>query len=252
MKNMKLSYSHPLVKLGLTKDEVACYTLLNNKGSLTAIEIAKGINIVANSVYRLLDRLSEKGFVTELDTSPKTFQVIPPTVAIEAYAKLQTKQVTEFTLQGIKLLSSSEDSTPSTKIEVITSRKQMFSSYVDLAKNAKEEILIISIGEPVPDDIKLVNRDALERGANIKFIAHKYDKENQDLLKIWLRSGLEVKHYKDRGYHLMVFDGKHSVLSVSNPERPAERNGIIIYSEDLSHALRIYFYNIWEKSIDIK
>ena len=50
-----------------------------------------------------------------------------------------------------------------TKIETLTGWEKMMNKYVNLAQEAKKEILIISIGEPVPDEVKLVNRDVLEK-----------------------------------------------------------------------------------------
>ena len=44
-----------------------------------------------------------------------------------------------------------------------------------LAAEAREEILVIAIGDPVPEEIVLSNRDALQRGLEMKFLFHRFD-----------------------------------------------------------------------------
>jgi sugar-specific transcriptional regulator TrmB len=242
--------SPALVNLGLTIDEAKCYTVLSNEGSLSASSLAKNIGILPNAVYRLIYGLKEKGFVVELDTRPVKFQAISPSVAIEAYSQAKIKNLEELKTSAINDLANKPGSSQ-TKIDILTGRSAMFARGAELIREAKKEVLIISIGEPVPDEIKLANRDALEKGVSIKFIAHKYDKDNADLLKSWVKMGLEVRHFPDKGYHLSVTDGAKTLLSTSNPANPAERVSMVINSVDLSNAIRNYFYSVWEKALPI-
>ena len=85
----------PLVKLGLSHDDVACYIELVHRGSLRASELAQAVNIFPNAVYRIIDRLKQKGFVVVLDTHPVTFQAIPPQVAINAFVQRQAQALEE-------------------------------------------------------------------------------------------------------------------------------------------------------------
>lgn len=128
----------------------------------------------------------------------------------------------------------------------------MYKIFAELAKQAEKEILVISIGEAVPDDVKLAHRDAKERGVVQKLIFHLYDKTNEEILRSWIAMGVEVRHYPDWGFHLMVFDGKRSILVTNNPKETAERTGMVIYSEGLSKSLRDYFYSVWKKATPIK
>ena len=128
----------------------------------------------------------------------------------------------------------------------------MFSLYVTLTESATREILIVSIGESVGDEIKLANRDALERGVVIKMIAHRYDKSNKELLQNWVSMGIEVKHVQDWGFHLVVFDGEKSILSINNPNHTEERISLFIENKGLSEALRIYFFTQWKNAQSIK
>src|SRR3990167_2754843 len=88
-----------LVKIGLSEDEALAYHTLLRQGSLFAATIAHHLNVLPNAVYRLMGNLASKGFVVQLDTSPKTFQAVPPFIAIEGYVNRkgneleQTKQI---------------------------------------------------------------------------------------------------------------------------------------------------------------
>ena len=240
-----------LVTLGLSRDESRCYGLLITRGSLKAGELASEMDIYPNAVYRIMERLEKKGFIVSLDTHPVTFQAIPPRVAIPAYIDMKQKTLEE--LRNVSLTSFQEEKrTSSTKVDIQTGKKEMFDTYVSLAKYAKKEICIISLGEPVPDDIKLANRDAIERGVKLQFISHLYTATNRELLRSWVRMGMEVRHFQGGGFHLQIFDGKTSVLTANNPKNTSERTSMVIYNEGISTVLRDYFSSVWQKATPIK
>ncbi len=235
-----------LVQLGLTEAETRCYQLLVSQGARTAYEVAEKLNMFPNAVYRLMKGLGKKGFVVELETRPATFQPIPPTGAITYFSQLKVKHIEELKLRAIERVSKAEMSKPMTQMNVLIGKNTLFAAYVRLAKEATREILIISIGEPVNDDMKLVNRDCLERGVAIKFIAHRSDPSNKQLLQSWVTMGIAVKHIPDWGFHLVVFDGQKSIFSVNNPTRTEERMSLFINNKDLSTAFRTYFLSRWK------
>lgn len=241
-----------LVTMGLTPKEASCYLALVSNGSLSANEIGKETKMFSNAVYRLIKRLSNKGFVVSLDTHPVTFQAIPPRVAVEAYIQKQEQSLEKAKLLSLQAFSRKLPKAPETRIDVIASRQNMFAAYVELIQEAKKEVLIVSVGEPVPDALKLANRDALDRGVAMKFIVHQRNGQNKELLRSWARMGMDIRYYPDSGFHLMVFDSKQSILSASNQQNLAERTSMRIYSPGLSHALRDYFYSVWEKAMVVR
>lgn len=240
-------YSPSLVKLGLTPDEAKCYQSLVSSGAMPPKTLANNIHILPNAVYRLLESLITKGFAVRLDSHPTTFQAIPPQVAIPAFSKNQIRGLEEAQSLSLADLTSAPVKNL-TEIKILTGRNAMFQKAADMINEAKKEVLIISIGEPTPEEITLADRDALARGVIINFIAHKYDKENQALLESWAKMGLVIRHYPGSGYHLSITDGKTCLIAASNPKNPAERVSMFITSPDLSRAMRSYFYSLWAKS----
>ncbi len=239
-----------LVTLGLTKDEARSYVLLVSEGSLAAGDVALHLNILPNAVYRVMGRLQTKGFIVILDTHPATFQAIPTDIAISSYINRRQQQLEEMKTRSLHQFSR-QDHPTQTNVDIQTGKHQMFETYIKLAKQAKQEICIISLGEPVSDEIKLTNRDALERGVRMLFIAHQYTKENQQLLQSWIRMGMEVRHVQGGGFHLQIFDRKIGVLTANNPKNTAERTSMVIYNEGIASVLRDYFASVWEKAAHI-
>jgi sugar-specific transcriptional regulator TrmB len=245
-----VSPSPPLVKLGLSRDEARCYEILAKEGPQEAKNIGLALAILPNAVYRLITGLIQKGLVIKLENHPVRFQAIPPSVAINALASSKIREIEEYKNVSISTLSSNQQI--NSGIDVITGRKDMFTKSAQLINQANKEVLIISIGEPVPDEIKLANRDAINRNVEIRFIVHKSDQENHLLLESWVKMGLQVRHYPGSGYHMSIFDGKTCLLSASNPKNPAERSSMLIKSEGLANAMRNYFNSLWVKALPIK
>jgi len=245
-------FSQTLVKLGISFYETKLYQALLAEGSLSAKEVAGRVGVLPNAAYRLLEKLIEKGLVSATDKYPRIYRAVSPSIAFDIFTKRKILEIEKLRESAIKELINKKPKTQETKINLIISRFEIFMAYVEMAKEAKREILIISIGEAVPDEILLANRDAIEKGVQIRMIAHKYDQENKNLLKAWQKMGWEIRHYADWGFHLVVFDGKKSVLAINNPKDTRERIGMQIFSEGLSKAFRDYFYFLWEKATEIK
>jgi len=249
MKNVATINS--LINLGLSPHEAECYLVLAQNGALSVSGIAKQMDILPNAAYRLLDKLEAYHMIVPLGRSPKKYQAIPVQAAVDSLVQTQTKSLEKSKAQTLSTLFS-HGLAPTTKIDFITGQDSFFKTFVELSKGAKQEILVISIGEPVSDDIKLATRDALAKGVECKFIFHIHNEQNDMLLKSWVAMGVEVAHYPDAGFHLLVFDGQKAVLVASNPEETAERTGMVITSPSLANALRDFFYARWDKATLIR
>ena len=240
-----------LITLGLSRDEARCYVLCLSQGSLSAGKLASRMDIYANAVYRIMDRLEKKGFVVSLDTHPATFQAIPTDIAISSYINRRQQELEEIKTRSLYQFAR-QDHPVQTQVDIQTGKNQMFATYVSLAKKAKKEICMISLGEPVSDEIKLANRDAIERGVKLQFIFHRYTVQNRELLKSYVRMGIEAKHLLGGGFHLQIFDRKVCVLTANNPKNTEERTSMVIYNEGIASVLRDYFTSVWEKAARIQ
>ncbi|PJC81600.1 hypothetical protein CO007_03810 [Candidatus Roizmanbacteria bacterium CG_4_8_14_3_um_filter_36_10] len=243
------SLSPKLVKLGFSKQEAEIYLTLIKEGVLPAKEIASRMNILPHAVYRIIKKLEKKKLVAIITSSPLTFYVLPPELALSSYVKERSLQLEKEAKEINMMLSSKKIQSPTTKIDVIAGKQEFFLASEALIKEAKQEVLIISIGEPSTSDLILADKRAIERDVTVRMIAHKYDKDNQEFLFNLKKNGLEIRHFPDWGFHLQVVDSEKSLLTVNNPTNPEERITVKINSPGLSKALRDYFYSVWEKAI---
>ncbi len=233
-----------LSELGLSSDEIRMYLLLVNEGALTAKNISERLSIIVNSVYRATNALLHKGLIKELDVTPKQFQAVTPSVAIEQLATKQILKIKDSSQSAVRKLDIKKNPNR-LNMELLTGRKELFDRFVDLAKEAEQEFLVISIGEPVPESIWSITENAIGRDVSPKFIFHKNDKENNMLIKRWRAMGVSVRHLPGEGYHLNIFDNSSAILSASNPKQSKERSGVVIYNEAMIEALRTYFFQQW-------
>lgn len=237
--------------MGLSVNEALIYEILLKEGSLDAKSLAKIAGVLPNALYRLLAKLQNKGLITASGRHSTFYYPISPAFALDAYVKEKVSEL-EITKEHLITQLSSIKSRDQTRIDLVRSAYEFFLTYAKLAREVNKEIAIISIGEQVPEEVLLANRDAIERGVVIRLIVHKSDKSNNDLLKSWKKMGLEVKHYPGWGFHLVVFDKKKSLLSVNSPERTNERLALLIYSKGLAKAHADYFSSVWKKAEEIK
>jgi sugar-specific transcriptional regulator TrmB len=238
------------VKLGFTRREVEVYLVILDLGVSSAQVIAQILKVSPNSLYRMLDKLVRSKLVTISNAWPETYKAVPPSLGFDYLAKSKFLELEEAKEKIINLLPAPKDSDQTT-IKIVGGVRELFSSYAKLSKKTKREILIISTGEEVPEEVLLANRDSLERGVNIRFIAHQFDESNKNLLIRWERMGVKVRHLPGKGFHLVVFDKNHALLSTSNLKNPKERTTIHIFSQPLSKALSDYFSSVWKKASPI-
>ena len=233
-----------LLELGLTGEESQIYSLLLTKGSLTASAISDHTGIIVNSIYRSSDVLRNKELIKILDIKPKQFQAVTPSLAIAKLAEKQIETIKDVSQQAIANINVQENPNR-LNMDLMTGREELFERFVELAKQCTQEILVISIGEPVPEAIWSVIKESVAKGLKTRFIFHKNDKENALLIKRWRAMGVPVRHIPSEGYHLNVFDHSAAILSASNTSQSHERTGVIIYNEAIIEALRTYFFQQW-------
>lgn len=234
--------------LGLTNQEIKIYTTLLAKGSLEAKAIAKETSIFPNAVYRTAYRLAKRGFLTITEKYPTEFQVVALQTATPIFVEKQVHQLQDL-LNNIRSTPQKiEYNQHPTGIQLIYGADSIFEEATKLLDLTKQEMLVISIGEPIPPNLLLSVRKAKERNVSIKMIAHKYDKDNKDVLENLKKNGYEIRHYPDWGFHMAIYDQVKTLLIINNPENTSERVAMFINSPGLSKALHDYFNSVWRRA----
>lgn len=251
MKSDKLENisSKTAVKIGLTEHEFSVYTMLLAQGPLDAKAIAQTMKVLPNAVYRLTSSLLEKKFITETSTHPKQFKALSPALAVDTHVNQKVMELTTEADELIEELSQLE--THKNQAHFIASRDALFNQSLEAVRGANKEILIISIGEHIPQEMILEIKNAINREVAVKMIAHQYSDENKEILKAWQKMGWKIRHYPDWGFHLVLVDTAFTFITVNNPEKTDDRVGIQFSSIGLSKALKDYFTTTWKKASEI-
>jgi sugar-specific transcriptional regulator TrmB len=143
MNQSELQIGEYLAELGLKSEESVIYLRLLVSGSLSAGELSDETGIIVNSIYRSIKMLISKDLVTELDVTPKRFQAIQPSVGIKNLATKNIDKITNISDQLIATLPAKENPNR-LNMELLTGRTELFDKFVNLAKEAEQEILVIS------------------------------------------------------------------------------------------------------------
>ncbi len=236
-----------LISLGLSPQETQAYLALLKKGPLSVRTLSDMMRVYPNALYRILEKLKKEHLITLTVNRPKAFAAVSPSIAFTSFVKNRIAELESIKSEILTELPS-EPKIDDTRIDLLGGKDDLFRVYVSLAESAKTEILIISLGEAVPEETLLVNRDCIERGVRIRFIVHKYDETNKAILSRWIRMGLEVRHSQGEGFHIVVADENTALLSVSDTKNPENRVALKIHSRNLSRALSEYFEGQWEKA----
>lgn len=236
-----------LVSLGLTLQEAAIYAYVLEKKQTRVKDIASQLGIMIPAVHRTLRRLRERGFVGTYG-HPLRVEGINPTICLGRFLEQREKRLRSTQKEIEDLYSRKSNAVSGSEIEYLENKAETLLAGIARANQTEKEELIISVGEPIPQDLYLAQTKALQRGVKIKLIVEKLNAENRELLNNWQRAGWEVRYHKDAPIHLAIFDGKISILMLKRDPEGKERIGITFFSESFSQVLRDYFYRLWEKS----
>lgn len=240
-----------LNRIGLKDPEIKVYlTCLENKQGLFVSEIAKKTGIKRSTVNLIIDRLTERNFITyHLDGSRKLFSAEPP----ESLLFHLEDSLSD--LRGlIPLLRITSGGDKKTKIRFFEGKEGVEKIYTDtlltlkINRDPKKELLAISSGADVYDLIpehrkQFINKRVKER-IPIRWIAPE-DKISRKLDETSAKEFRQMKFFDKRKYQfnieIDVYADKIALISLSG-----ERNGVIIENKSLAESFRSLFNLLWD------
>jgi sugar-specific transcriptional regulator TrmB len=248
MNNLALKETLKLVQLGLTKQEASIYLILWEKGPMTAEQIAKHIKSLPQAASRSAKKLEFIHLVNSANTYPQTYRAIPPSVSLPSLIETKTSQLQATAEQVTNRLSKTIPKLDTT-MNLIMGKEESYMYGAKLLNQTKKEMLVISVGEAIPEELLLSVLKARNRGVKIRMIIQKYDDQNKEIVKNFKKNGYEIRFAPSKGFSLAVYDGKQSLLIINNTETTKEHAAVHIMSNGLSESLMDYFYKIWETAI---
>jgi sugar-specific transcriptional regulator TrmB len=243
-----------LKKLGLTEYEAKAYMALLREGPSKGSVISKKSKVPQGKIYETLMKLMDKGLVAETPTKPKQFKALKPEHAFHRWIDEKRHDFDSLSKKIISDLKDIKHFKPEERVRELVSfvegRENVFNLGTVMFNKAQKEILLISVGERVTYPLLRAWKGAAERGIDCKFIATKWDKENEHILKEYIDIGIKMRHRKMQGFSIAVVDKNESMISVRRPEYPKIKDMVCVHitSPDLSKSLAEYFESVWRRS----
>jgi sugar-specific transcriptional regulator TrmB len=233
----------PLVKSASPQSQ-AVYHLLSDGSVLTAQAIAEKLNIVPNSVYRLLKRLMSLGLVEEVQSYPISYRAVTPQTALSFYLLAASQNFRrEF---GMKTNGNFANGSP--KISLIKDRPTLLNRTEQDVRQCSESIDIIVSGHEIPDVMYLAHIKAIANGAKVRRIVHQKDKQFTRENKLWKEFGAEVRYLPDFSLRMLIYDKRILYITSFDPKTPESAFGVRFEYGPLAMQMTELFEQKWQRA----
>lgn len=242
-----------LVTVGLTPQEAEIYRALLTNQKLRVRDVAKQLGIMVASVHRSLAGLKRKGMVTTFGKRPLTLMAVDPKLALGKL--VSERHQNELTVKEHIEEALKRQITPESELGVdfLESKQETFNYVLPIVQKLKKELLILSVGEPVPDEIFIAIVEAIRRGVEVKILAETYNASNKELLQNWQKNGYQVRYLTNPrlDFTLTIHDGKSCMVQIRREKEKDQRVGIAIHNPAYAAAQREYFTSLWNKAKEL-
>jgi len=243
-------YTQELMRLGLAKNEAQIYEVLIEHGELSVAEISKKAKIHRRNVYDCLNRLTEKGFVSEVVASKENhYKAVNPQKLREV--------IEEKTVMLNKIMPDLEalwGSTPHNEEIFILKGVEGFKNYMREILKEGEDLYTIGAGGIWADPrLRTFLAGFLKEAKNKGIKMHQlYEgvvkKENREILELMDTHNrfLDEKYSAPAGVDIF---GDYVVILTKGPKATIDDSSFtVIKNGKIADAFRIWFQLMWDAS----
>ena len=227
-----------LESIGFEKNETKVYLILLRLGSATATKIASETNIYRTNVYRLLDSLISKGFVSHvIKNNIKYFSAASPKKLLED----QKKREEELKLLIPELEEISSKNYEEVKVEIFKGKEGLISVIKYILRTNKDYFVFGEEGkfqEVLPVFIEQFLRDLKNQGIKEKILSKESLRS-----KIVLTRNSDIKYLSDNFFSptmTVVFGENVAIFTWEEPYHT-----ILIKSKQMAQSYKSYFDGLW-------
>lgn len=244
-----------LKRIGLTEGEVRVYLALLELGSSTTGPIIEQSGITSSKVYLILERLGQKGLVSQiLKNNVKWFQIADPNRILEylhdrmselRFDEAKVKEVLPVLRARKNLLTHEQETSMFEGPRGLRSARLEFISDM----KAGDEYLVFGseeLDEKAARTIRSIHADNEERGIRTRLI---YRMEKAQAQRLFKRYPLtKVRIVKDI-LPSSVAITEDKVLLMAHGERPIQ---VLIKARPIARSYNMFFESIWENATPLK
>ena len=215
-----------LETFGLSSYAARTYVALVSLGEGTAQDVSRVSTVPRTRVYDAAEELSERGLVDVRRTTPKRFWPISAETAGRQFMQDYNYRVNRL-VEALDALEPRSATTEQRGVWTVDGRDTVTNRVVDIIGEATDEVVFMTVGELLTDDVLDRLRAASERGVSIK-VAEMSNSVESDIRTTVpdaeLFDSLWVWSDTSAGRLLMVDQDKTlvSVLAPSNADRSDE------------------------------
>lgn len=204
---------HTLGEVGFTKYEILTYWTLLVYGPSTAKEISKKSGIPYNRVYDTISSLERRGFVTEIDGTPKIYAAYSPRIAFFRF-KRELDDIMEKLESALKEAKREEHKPAIWRSRNFEEALEMFRETLD---SAEREVIVVTPSEffgEIEEELK----EVLERGVTLSL----YTDRSPDLSGFIGLGNLFVRQFYKLNHLVGMADGREVVMVQNVTFRPPQ------------------------------
>ncbi len=236
-----------LKQLGLSKEAIRLYDTLLTMGKLTAQGAAWHTFDHASAEYRLFYELEGRQLVRRHAGRPRTWSALALQIGLPGSLKNAESQ-----LQNL-LARSVDEQVKTDKTELIIGRQAAYDAYTTYAQQAKQEVLIYSIGIAYTEALAATQKSLVKRNVRIRHIMQKYQPANYHIVSKWLRIGIKLRNLpRQQGFHFFVIDLSTVCVMFSDASDVENRLSILTNNQAAVNHFAKEFDQLWAEAVAIK
>lgn len=235
------------VKSPLPRQTEAIYSLLLEKGPMTAEQIGKELHIFPHAVYRSTQQLQALGCINDTGKHPANFQAVPIVNAVETFTLLQR----DLFLNTFLKSPLEKNATFENKLSIsfIENREMMFEKALSDIENAREEMDNLASGDELPAEIMLAQKKALERGVTIRTLFQKRNEKNESFIKARIKMGEQIRISESLNSRIVIFDRRIVYVLSYDPSNYIRSIGIRFEYAPFAQLMYQLFLQYWERGM---
>lgn len=231
-----------LEEFGLSSYAAQTFVALTSLGTATARDVSRTSDVPRTRVYDAIEELHERGLVDVQQSSPQQFWAISPETAGRTLEReLANRKATLETALGE--IDETTDRTKQRGVWTVDGQTAVTERVLEFFATAEAEIVYMSVGDLLTDDLIDGLKDAADRGVSIKLggVADDVEALIQDEIpgattfeSLWLWSDTPAGR-------LLLVDGEKTLVSVlvngTDEPRSAPRSETAIWGEGERNSL---------------
>lgn len=246
--------------LGVTVAEETAYRALLRHGPATLSELAAETGSSAAAIRRMLPRLEDLGLFSRVAGRPLRVVATPPNVAIDILVARRQEEITHSRAAAALLATEVAERSgphPEEVLEVVTGRDAVARRYLQLERNAGQEMLVLvhpPYAVDISDDRENRQRAARQGAPVTRGIYSPLAFEQPGMLAHTRRAIADGEQARlgQVPVKLAIADARTAVLPLVSDEDRAVESALVVHPSALLDALVGLFETLWRAAVPLR